>query len=195
MDTPNINTDVLSSDTEATSSVVNDTPPIEIIDLTDDIEDEIIATDDWDGMYKRSLAMRQIFPSLDDNTKWTGKWKLKPNNWPSIDECKELASCILYTDEEIDWDNWMAAVNLAIGKISQMNKLLAKLDEKLRARKVRESRSCCHVDGQSWVSSGYGECTRCHKKVPLNMVSGKPHDQLCFPQKMARFHPYIKRMP
>jgi len=180
--------DVLSSDTEATSSVVNETPPIEIIDLTDDIEDEIIACDDYNAMYQRSLAIRQIFPSLNDDSNWTGKWMLKPDVLPNLGESVAISKIELYTDEEIDYDNWNAAINLAIAKISKIQNFYTKTLAKFSENRVPKRRPLCVPEEKG---SKY-ECTRCHSVIYRNMISGDPHPQLCFPKRSARFHPYVR---
>jgi len=188
MDTPNNNKDVLGSDTEATSSVVESTPP-EFIDLTEEeLEDQMIAVDDYNAIYTRSLAIREMFPSLNDDTCWTGKWQLKPKILPNLGESVAMSRIELYTDEEIDWDNWNAAVNLAIAKISKAYNYFKEIMDRFSENKTPKRRPEC-VPGKK--RNGY-ECTRCHAPIDMNMIDGLPHPQICFPKRHKRFHPYIK---
>jgi len=191
MDSPNNNKDVLGSDTEATSSVVESTPP-EFIDLTEEeLEDQMIAVDDYNAIYKRSLAIREMFPSLNDDTCWTGKWQLKPDIYPNMHEVQEISRVSLYTDEEIDYDNWNAAINLALGKIGEMHKMLRKLEERISENRNIRKRPYC-VPGIKLSDTEY-ECTRCLKNLgSISPFNGLPYPQLCSPKRHQRFHPYIK---
>jgi len=177
-------------DVTQVTQTINDSssPPhsIEWIDLTlEEIEDQIIAVDDYDACYKKSLAMRELFPSLNTDIKWTGKWLLKPGNLPNMNEVKMLAQVELYTDETIDWDNWNSAVKLALEKIALMEKLLEKFRENMR--KLPQKRPFC---SPYKIGHNYA-CIRCKQMVPKNMVSDKPHIQECRPKRHKRFHPYI----
>jgi len=191
MDSSNNNTDVLSSDTEATLTV-NESPPIDFIDLTEEeLEDQMIAVDDYNAIYKRSLAIREMFPSLNDNTCWTGKWQLKPDNLPDMLEVKRISEVELYTDEEIDWDNWNAALNLALRKIAAMQHVLRKLEDSIAENRRRKKRPYC-VPGIKLSDTEY-ECTRCLKNLgSISLFTGLPYPQLCSPKRLKRFHPYIK---
>jgi hypothetical protein len=159
---------------------------IDTIDLTEDIEDCIIACDDWEAVYKRSLAVRELFPSLSDDSNWTGKWLLKAESCPDLKEVRDIGRVELYTDEVIDWDNWNFALNLALRKIGKMEILLEKLRENIEKNRVPKKRPLC-------MPSTKGECTRCLHKLNLNLIDGSYHTPLCGGQKrLKRFHPYVK---
>jgi len=190
MDSPNNNKDVLGSDTEATSGVVESTPP-EFVDLTEEeLEDQMIAVDDYNAIYTRSLAIRDMFPSLNDDTCWTGKWKLKPGNYPNMKEVKEISRYELYTDEEIDFDNWNAGINLALGKIAVMQQCLRKLEDSLQTHKTPVKRPYC-VFGKILAHNKF-ECTRCGHVSEGSLITGIPYPAICYPPRKKRFHPYSK---
>jgi len=106
-------------------------------------------------------------------------------------EVQEISRVSLYTDEEIDYDNWNAAINLALGKIGEMHEMLRKLEETISENKLPKKRPYC-VPGIKLSDTEY-ECTRCLKKLgSICRLNGLPYPQLCYPKRLKRFHPYIR---
>jgi len=173
-----------------TDENVSDTPPIEFIDLSEEeLEDQMIAVDDYNAIYRRSLAIREIFPSLNDTLKWNGKWLLKTNCLPHIVEVKRISEVELYTDEKIDYDNWNSALNLALSKIEAMHVMLNTLSENIRKNRTPRRRPNCSPEKGG---SGYYVCTRCHMRIPFSLVNGMFIERECHPKRIHRFRPYVK---